>query len=238
LDYNLNSKKNLGEIGYEGASLRLTGSGVNISTISNVLGGHAFFNRRSGSYIVGLIVPPNFRSTTSTSRNVIIGPSATGINFGIAPTYTISGSVFEDTNGNKIKDNGELNYTKTAINVTSNSGNVSKPPGAGTYTVTNVFAGTYLISFVPPDGYSISTPKPPQFSVTVGPGCDIDPNDSNGKTGASCSGPNIINLNFPIRKDGTWMQTYGFDVLFGNGYTNIIPANPAYPPYAAVVDTR
>lgn len=93
----------------------------------------------------------------------------------IDPTYTISGKVFVDTNGNGVQncsgscDNGagdELNYQ--GATVTRNpSGQTSTTNSSGNYSFTNLSAFIYTISLTLPSGYTATTANP--RSVTVGP---------------------------------------------------------------------
>ena len=46
-------------------------------------------------------------------------------------------------------------------------------------------------------------------------------------TGASCSGGNINDLNFAITNSMPWIQTYGMDIRFDNGFTDLLPTSTA-----------
>lgn len=143
---------------------------------------------------------------------------------------TINGNVFVDVNQNTLKDAGEVNYTG-AITISSTAGTVTT--AAGTYTVGDLAPGQYTISYQNPPtglGYLMTYPlngPPPSFTVTVGSSCS--PGTSNS---ASCSGGNIINLNFGINNAQPWIQGTGADLRIDSGFTSKIPPNASCGAYA------
>lgn len=124
--------------------------------------------------------------TTSPANNFndFLTLWAFGLNLAPAPTtYTISGNIFNDTNKNGIKDNGESNYAGTPTITASQGTVVTKADGS--YTISGLTAGTVTVSLTSlPTGFRMTSPlngPPPSFQVTVGPGCS-----TNGAIGASC----------------------------------------------------
>ncbi len=97
--------------------------------------------------------------------------------------YTVTGSVYNDTNKNGYKDAGEQNYNGTP-SIVANRGIVTNNSD-GTFAISDLTAGTLTISYTSlPAGYAITYPlngPPASFQITVGPGCD-----TNGARGASC----------------------------------------------------
>jgi hypothetical protein len=97
--------------------------------------------------------------------------------------YTITGSIYNDSNRNGIKDGSESNHAATP-SITASSGTVVTNSD-GTYTISNVLPGTVTVSYNSlPSGYTMTSPlngPPPSFQVTVGQGCT-----TNGAPGASC----------------------------------------------------
>src|SRR5579885_1668831 len=152
------------------------------------------------------------------------------------PTYTVSGNVFNDTNKDEVKDNGESDYAG-GINISASGGTVTTNQN-GTFTISGLTAGTYTISYTSlPSGYQMVYPKngaPPSFAVTVGPGCSVD-----GTTGGTCdANNNIQNLNFSITNSTPWFQVYGLDTRFDNGQQDPIPQVPTCPAYALNQDPQ
>ncbi len=149
-------------------------------------------------------------------------------------TYSIFGNVFIDSNGNKIKDSGEANYTGDSSSFTINDTYTNTT--SGVYTRSGLAPGTYVVSYNSrPTGYQMVHPlgTPPSFQVTIGPACNVaDPS-----TGGTCSGGDVVNLNFAITNSVSWMQTYDLDLRFEDGFTNTIPPAPSYPAFASAVDS-
>jgi len=130
------------------------------------------------------------------------------LNFGVSPiTYSISGKIFIDANGDG-KSNGDSLYTGGAITITKNpaSGVYSSPVGTGNYLFINLLPGQYTVTFGGlPSGtdftYPYSSSLPPySLIVTVGPNClsSLPPSTSE----ASCSSGNVINLNAGVTNNG------------------------------------
>ncbi len=151
------------------------------------------------------------------------------LNFGIAPAYSISGKLFNDTNEDT-KSAGESNYagtiTITAINnttgisypvtvsggnYTTDTGGVKKLPG-GQYTIDfsslpSSYRFTYPGITVPPSGHSLI--------VNVGTSCSFPLSSE-----ASCSSEDIIDLNAGVTPNVvSWFQSAGSDMRWDSGFT-------------------
>ena len=179
----------------------------------------------------------NPRERTVTSRSISVNfplrrtatptPTRTPTPTPTPSAFSISGSVFDDKNKNYRRDSGE-DYTN-GINITRSPvvGNLVENDSLGTFTITNLQTGTYLIEnrapFAP--GYAASWPVPQQFQVTVGSGCDTNPKLPGGGP-ATCTNGNVTNVNFGITNSNPWLQSYGLDMRFDSGFTNLIPQNP------------
>ena len=98
-------------------------------------------------------------------------------------TYTITGTIFNDTNKDGIKQASEAVYVGTP-SITASRGTVTTAAN-GSYTISNLTAGTVTISYTSlPSGYNMTYPlngPPSSFQVTVGPGCS-----TNAAKNASC----------------------------------------------------
>lgn len=79
-------------------------------------------------------------------------------------TYTISGTVYVDTNGNGFQDGGESGYNNATVNV---GGVDTFTNAAGNYSRASMVAGTYSVTLTVPSGYQATTANP--RSVTLGP---------------------------------------------------------------------
>ena len=201
----------------------------------------------TSSYSVILTIPTGFQYSGGLS-GCISAPTvgmtgevqctwyaATGnsytFNFGVSPiTYSISGKIFIDANGNE-KSNGDSNYTG-AVTITRSPalGTYSSPVGTGNYSFTNLPPGQYTITFGGlPSGndftYPYSSSLPPySLIVTVGPSCSV-PSTSE----ASCSSGNVINLNSGATNNSSaWIQSTGSDMRIDSGFNNPLPSANTY----------
>jgi hypothetical protein len=163
-----------------------------------------------------------------------VTPDKLDADFFIAGKYQVSGVQFVDTDASNQKNGAEANYP-AAPNIT-----VTKPSGApsvkatksadGSYIVSGMINGAYTITYSPPGGYFVNNPKPPQFALTLSGSCP--PTVWNTTTGATCSGGDISNLNFPITQGNSWFQSVGGDVRVDRGFSDRIPATVSVPvPY-------
>lgn len=81
------------------------------------------------------------------------------------PTYTISGNVYRDLNGNGFKDVGDNNYSGASVTVW---GVNTITNGSGNYSRTLLPAGTNNVTLNVPIGFEVTTP-PATRSITLGP---------------------------------------------------------------------
>ncbi len=87
------------------------------------------------------------------------------------PTYYISGNVFVDIDGDKIKDTGELNYT-AGTTITLSTGATRTSNTSGNYSFSGLDSGTYTVTLTVPSGYTATTTNP--VSTSVGPSAIVD----------------------------------------------------------------
>lgn len=235
LDNNRNGVRDGGEPGDAGTTIVMSGRSSGSRT-SNGSGNYAFNSFLAGNYALTIAMPAGYINTTPVRRTTSLGPSRT-INFGIVQIYDITGNVFNDVNKNRYKDstNGvaEVNISGITMSATAP---INVNSGAGTFAMNGLFAGTYTVRYTSamPAGYFLIYPRngpPPAFSVTVGPSCTVDRT-----SGATCSDGSVNNLNFAISNSIPWMQSYGLSMRIDNGFDDVIPATPLYPPYASVAD--
>ncbi|OGH21566.1 MAG: hypothetical protein A2958_02445 [Candidatus Levybacteria bacterium RIFCSPLOWO2_01_FULL_38_13] len=223
MDTNENGAKDVGESNYSGGTT-VTGPA---STTTDISGFYSFSGLGPATYIISLTVPSGYIATTANPGSASLPPDGV-VNFGIKPepTYTISGNVFEDSNDDGVKNGTETNYSGS-ITISSTGGTVTYP-GGGTFSVANLVAGSYTISHDLPSGYTRTYPTngpPASFTVTVGPSCS-----TGGANSATCSSGNITSLNFGILSYSPWIQSYGTDVRFDDGFINRMPPFVSDPP--------
>ncbi len=81
------------------------------------------------------------------------------------PVYTLSGSVYEDTNSNGVKDLSENGYGDVVVS--TNTGQSTTTDNDGIYVFSNLVAGTYVVTVTVPEGYSATTTNPVSVAVSV-----------------------------------------------------------------------
>lgn len=219
VDHNINGVMDPGEPGFTGgAKIVVTGASYAIAT-SDGGGNYSFPSIPSGTYGVWAEIPFNYSSTSPNNRTVTIPPGSR-VNFGVISTYTVTGNIFNDVNKNIRMDSGETTVPGSVI--TSTAGIVNMWDGK--FEIQNLKSGIHTITYssVLPRGFQYLYPIPSSFTVTVGGACSVD-----NRTGASCNGGNIENLNYAVSDSWPWVQTYGLDVRFDNGIKNLLPASTA-----------
>ena len=81
-----------------------------------------------------------------------------------APKYTISGAVFNDANGNGVKESGEAGLSGVTISLSNGATAVSD--ANGTYSFSNVPTGSYVVTAPAQSGYTQTTPASVNVTVT------------------------------------------------------------------------
>jgi serine-aspartate repeat-containing protein C/D/E len=144
------------------------------TTFTNDQGGYTLSGLAVGSYIVRQIPPDDTAQTAPSGglgRHVTIaaGQTVSAQNFGDKtappPGTAVTGSVFDDANGDGIQDNGELGIPD--IQVYLDLGNLgyfvngdptTSTDSSGNYFLQGLAAGNYIVRQVLPPGYLQTTP--------------------------------------------------------------------------------
>jgi CubicO group peptidase (beta-lactamase class C family)/subtilisin-like proprotein convertase family protein len=104
------------------------------STQTDANGHYSFVGLPPGFYSIRQVSPSNWVQTTQNPAGVTVsssGANITGVNFGNFQTGTISGTVFNDLNGNGVQDPGEPGLSGRTLFLDQNQNGVPGP-----YTVT------------------------------------------------------------------------------------------------------
>jgi len=179
-DANGNGKQDSGESGIAGVTvfIDLTNAGVfkpgDPETTTNTSGGYGFTGLIAGTYIVRQILPNGDKQTFPTLGygnhvTVAAGQTATGANFGDqnVPVMlgSISGTVFNDANGDEKLDNGESGISgwEVYIDLDNNGKFASGDPETttdadGDFSFDGLLAGTYIVRVIAPAGWSQTYP--------------------------------------------------------------------------------
>ena len=219
-------------------------------------GEYSMLNITTGTYDVMLdtaTLPNNVSVATGINNsnprtNINLDQDRT-VNFrlvrGVVPTYSISGGVFNDRDGDGTKETGE-DYIAGIINI-SGIGSFQSIPGNGagsgftTPPTIPASSNPLTVQYAnPPGGAKITSPTTiPPYSyanvrVGTGAGGCVPPGGD-----SDCNNGNPINLNFGVDTNTSreWYQSIGGDVRIDvDNYRNIIPSgttpvcsNSTYP---------
>ena len=163
LDGNGNGVQDTGEPGLSDVTVTLlnnSGAAVDI-TVTAGTGSYRFDNVSPGNYTVRETDPEGFTSTTSNSVGIIlVSGGAASANFGDQEQGGISGRVFNDMDGNGIRDTGELGMeavTVTLLDSSSHTLQSTATAGDGSYRFSDVSPGNYTVRETDPEGFTSTT---------------------------------------------------------------------------------
>lgn len=140
--------------------------------------GHACF--LEGTYFILIDMPPGYVPTGPQPMplgyytvTVQSGGYYPNRNFGIFPAGKISGTKFDDLNGNGTRDTGEPGLANWSINLTGSATRIVTTDANGYYEFNGLYPGSYSVSEVQQSGW-VQTAGPASYSVTVaGPGVNV-----------------------------------------------------------------
>jgi len=167
-----------GESGVAGVTINLfSGSGTSAklaSTVTDASGAFSFSNLVAGAYSLDEDLPAGYRQTVPGGDGMLVvalapGQAVTDALFGNQlATGAITGTKFEDVNGNGVRDPGEGGLAGVTIRLSGPLGSVSTTTdAAGNFSFTGLVADSYTLSEVVPDGYRQTFPAPPG-TMTIG----------------------------------------------------------------------
>ncbi len=182
-DLNGNGVRDPGEGGLAGVTIQLrNAAGQILTTTTDSSGNFSFLGLAPGTYVLSEVVPAGFAQTAPAapgtfSVTVAAGQSATGFLFGnqsqVVATASISGTKFNDSNGNGTRDTGEPGLAGVTIQLKPSSGPTltATTDASGAFTFTGLAAGTYVLSEVVPAGFvQTAPPAPGTISVMLADG--------------------------------------------------------------------
>ncbi len=175
-DVNGNGALDSGDGGLQGWTINLVSGTTTLSTTSSAGGTYSFTGVGPGTYTLSEIAQSGYVLTSSA-----IGPFTTqsGVNvsnenFADFQTVAISGTVFNDVNGDGALDNGEAGIAGATVNLVRGTTTLTTTTSAsGTYTFTGVGPGTYTLSEVLPSGYVQTAPGGGIFTITTASGTSV-----------------------------------------------------------------
>jgi hypothetical protein len=182
-DSNANGAKEAAESGLSGRTVYIDADNDGTLDVgetnvnSNGTGSYTFANIGPGTYNVRALMPPNSTQTSAALMTITMtsGQSAAGTNFGFFLNATITGSVFEDTNGNGTLTAGELGLPTQTVFIDANANDAfdfgettALTNASGVYSFTGLTPGTYRIRAVLPTGWMRTSTNPTPVTPTSG----------------------------------------------------------------------
>ncbi|TMK39237.1 MAG: hypothetical protein E6G56_11725, partial [Actinobacteria bacterium] len=164
------------------------------------------------------------------------GQAATGDDFGLYQTASVSGTVFRDNNANASKDSGDSGLSGRTVTATPSTGSAITTATAadGTYTITGLKPGVGYTISVAHSGETCSTPNSADCTQTATPtsGQTLTGDDFGLYQTASVSGTVFRDNNANASKDsgdsGLSGRTVTATPLTGSAITTTTTADGAY----------
>lgn len=156
-DINHNGTFDLHEEGIEGVYVTLS-DGTFTATASD--GTYSFSGLSNGDYTVTAVAYGEFFSTTPDIVNVTISDSySANIDFGEVATGIISGTTFNDKNGNGTQDSDEMGIAGVEISLNSSPAQSVYTDNDGRYLFIGISNGDYVVTETNPLGVVDITPN-------------------------------------------------------------------------------
>ena len=170
-DLNGNATLDNGEPGLQNWKVKIFGT-ENDSVLTDINGDYAFNELDAGNYTVIEVQQIGWVQTVPPlpgfySVNVSSGQNITGKNFANYQLGSISGAVFEDMDGDGLKDNGEPGLVTWKIKITGSRNDSINSDGNGNYVFTNLSPGNYVVSEVVQNNFVQTKPLSPN-TYTIG----------------------------------------------------------------------
>ena len=176
------------------------------STLSDGTGSYTFSGLVAGSYTVSEVVQTSwiqtFPSSGTYTINITSGNAISGKDFGNFQFGNISGTKFNDLNGNGVKDLGEPGLAGWKIRLSLNGAprDSMLTDANGNYSFSNLSVGTYMVSEVQQlDWFQSGPPSPGTYTINI-----------------STSGSFVSGINFGNYQYGS-ISGMVFDDINGNG---------------------
>ena len=160
-----------------------------VSTTTSSTGVYTFSGLAAGTYRVRQVVPAGFTQTspatspttvTLTAGQIVSGKNFTDTASSTSTAITLSGTVFNDANGNGVQDSGEAGLSGWTVYCDLNNDgkfttneSYKVTPTNGKYTFSALKAGTYTLRIVPQSGYVGTLPSSGFYTVVLTAGSNI-----------------------------------------------------------------
>jgi protocatechuate 3,4-dioxygenase beta subunit len=200
-DLNGNGIKDAGEPGLAGWTVfvDLNNTGVLAAndprTTTDAQGNYTLVGLAPGTYVLREVLQTGWAQTApaegfQTVTVDDISARVTGVNFGDFRLVSVSGNVFNDYNGDGIRQSNEPGLSGWTVFLESDGDGVLDPgepfavtDSAGNYTLANVGPGTFTLALVLQDGWRQTAPAGGSFSITTASGTNVTGRNFGNRTG-------------------------------------------------------
>ena len=212
-DINHNGTFDLHEDGVEGVYVALP-DGTYTTTASD--GSYSFTNRSNGTYAVSVINLGEFFSTTPEIVSVTVADDySANIDFGLVATGIVSGTTFNDVNGNGVQDTGEMGIAGVKIDIDTAPAEDLYTDADGRYIFIGIPNGSYIVTETNPPGAIDITPNTINEIVQSGESPTADYADQ-----FLQAVPVAVSDNYSLQKGKTVNITLGSGVLSNDSDPN------------------
>ncbi len=169
-DADADGVRDAGEAPVAGTAVELrTTTGAKVLATTSAADGVAAFSPQRGSYDVAVVAPSGSSVVGATTRRVDLSADAARAQLvvGLATGSGVRAVVFEDLDGDAVRDDGEAGVPGWSVTLT---GSAPVPPAAtgddGTATFAGVPSGTWSAGLAPRPGWRATTGLPAPVTVT------------------------------------------------------------------------
>jgi hypothetical protein len=181
-DLNGDGTRETGEPGLFGWTVQLLDSNGNLltSTTTDSNGNYAFPELAAGTYEIREVAQSGW-TQTSANQNVTLSATqqVTGVNIGNFQQITLTGTVFSDTNDNRVLDPGEPGIAAVTLTLSGAASGTTVTDGSGHYSFGPLGPGTYTVTETVPNQYIETSPAGNTFSFTPTSGANATENWAN-----------------------------------------------------------
>jgi protocatechuate 3,4-dioxygenase beta subunit len=153
------------------------------TTTSDAMGHYTFDDLPPGVYTIEEIVQPGWVITEPTNPpgtytvSAQSGGTITGLDFGNFKAITVSGSIYNDLDGNGLRGSSEPGLSGWTVDLEDTAGNVLASvltDSNGNYSFTGVGGGSYMVAEVIPTNWVQTQPQfPTNYSFTAQSGLNL-----------------------------------------------------------------
>ncbi|MEK7263627.1 MAG: SdrD B-like domain-containing protein, partial [Bacteroidota bacterium] len=175
-DINGNGNLDAGEPGVGNWKIRLNGTTtintvISESTMTDGNGNFQFTNLRGGTYTISEEIASGWTQTfppnTSYTDAITSGSNLTNRNFGNFKDGVISGIVYNDINGNGIKDASDIGIQNWQMKISGTASDTVATDENGNYTFTGLQVGNYSVAKINQEGWTQTFPLETGYDVQI-----------------------------------------------------------------------